>query len=120
MRDLVDAAQAQGVVSQYGGDDTVAVYVEDSDTPMPLDATLEEAGLSNQSSVHLSRCTKVTVTVHYNGQNRSETFGPGIPMHRVKAWSVGEKGFDLNLTLDVGVTGERGPRGDLVVQNGES
>ena len=96
VRDLVETAQAQGVVSQLRADNAVAVYVEGSDTPISIDVTLEEAGLGNQSSVHLSSCTKVTVTVHYNGKNRSETFGPGVPMHRVKAWAVGTKGFDLN------------------------
>ena len=34
--------------------------------------------------------------VHYNGRNLSESFGPGVPMHRVKEWAVGNKGFNLN------------------------
>lgn len=100
VRELAEAALAQGVTSQngggHGGGNAVAVYAEDSDTPLPASATLEAAGLGNHSSVHLSRCTRVAVTVHYNGQDRSETFGPGVPMHRVKDWAVGNKGFNLN------------------------
>lgn len=100
VRDLVEAAQAQGVALQdggaHGGADRVSAYAEDSDAPLPAGATLEGAGLGNHSSVHLSRCRRVAVTVHYNGQDRSETFGPGVPMHRVKEWAVENKGFNLN------------------------
>lgn len=100
VRELVEAAQAQGVASQngggHGGGNAVAVYAEDGDAPLPAGATLEAAGLGNHSSVHLSRCARVSVTVHYNGRDLSETFGPGVPMHRVKEWAVGNKGFNLN------------------------
>jgi hypothetical protein len=100
VRELVEAAQAHGVVSQdgdgHGDGHTVAVYTEDGDAALPADATLEAVGLGNHSSVHLSRCTRVAVMVHYNGRNLSESFGPGVPMHRVKEWAVGNKGFNLN------------------------
>jgi hypothetical protein len=100
VRELLEAAQSKGVASQtgddHGGGKDVAVYAEDRETPLPAASTLEAAGLSNHSSVHLSRCPRVAVTVHYNGQDRSEAFGPGVPMHRVKEWAVGNKGFNLN------------------------
>jgi hypothetical protein len=100
VRELMEAAQAQGVVASQNGarnadGNTIAVYAEDSDMPLPPDATLEAAGLGNQSSVHLSRCKQVTVTVNYNGKEHSEMFGPGVPMRRVKAWAVGKKGFNF-------------------------
>jgi hypothetical protein len=63
--------------------------------PLSPGSTLEAAGLGDQSSVHLSRCKQVAVTVHHNGQTRAESFGPGVPMHRVKAWAVGKQGFNL-------------------------
>ena len=95
VRELVEAAQAQGVGAPRGDDHAVAAYAEDGSAPLPPDATLEAAGLGPQSSVHLSRCSQVGVTVHYNGQTRTESFGPGVPMHRVKTWTVGKKGFNL-------------------------
>ena len=100
VRELVEAAQAQGIASRdgsdHGGDHAVAVFAEDGDTPLPADASLEAAGLGNYSSIHLSRCTRVEVTVHYNSRTLSEIFGPGVPMHRVKEWAVGTKGFKLD------------------------
>lgn len=95
--ELIEAAQSQGVTSSNGDHGAnVSVFAEDSDKPLVPGATLESAGLGNDSSVHLSRCARVTVTVHYNGQGRSDTFGPGVPMHRVKEWAVGKKGFGLD------------------------
>lgn len=95
--ELIEAARAQGMAASRNDDGhDVAVYSEDGDGPLPSNATLEVAGLGNDSSVHLSRCKKVVATVHYNGQCRSESFGPGVPMHRVKAWAVGRKGFGLD------------------------
>lgn len=97
VRELVEAAKAQGLAAEgEGKGHTISVYAEDRDEALSLDATLEAAGLGNQSSVHLSRCKKVAVTVHYNGKQRSESFGPGVPMHRVKQWAVGKQGFDLS------------------------
>jgi hypothetical protein len=96
VRELVEAAQAQGVAAApHNGGRAVAAYAEDGDAPLPAGATLEAAGLGHQSSVHLSRCKQVAVTVDYNGQTRAESFGPGVPIHRVKAWAVGRQGFNL-------------------------
>jgi hypothetical protein len=97
VRELVEAAQAQGVAAQNGGHGGgVTVFAEDGDKPLAAGATLESSGLGNHSSVHLSRCARVTVTVHYNGQDRTDTFGPGVPMHRIKEWAVGKQGFGLD------------------------
>lgn len=97
VRELIEAAQAQGVTSQNGGNGAgVAVFAEEGDVPLAAGDTLESAGLGNDSSVHLSRCNRVTVMVHYNGQGRADSFGPGVPMHRIKEWAVGKKGFGLD------------------------
>lgn len=97
VRELLEAVQAQGAVPLNGGHGAeLALFAEDVDTPLAPGATLESAGVSNDSSVHVSRCARVSVTVHYNGEDRTDTFGPGVPMHRVKEWVVGRKGFGLD------------------------
>jgi hypothetical protein len=98
VEDLVKAALAQGIASPEGGREggDIAAYAENGDTPLPTTATLEAVGLGNHGSVHLSRCTRVSVTVHYNGHDHTESFGPGVPVHRVKEWAVGSKGFNLD------------------------
>lgn len=92
VRDLIAAAQAQGFGSK---DATCSVYREDAEGALSPNATLEAAGVGDRSSVHVSQCTRVAVTVHFNGAQRTATFGPGVPMHRVKQWAVGKQGFDL-------------------------
>ena len=97
VRELVEAAQAQGVTPQKSAHThDVVVFVENGHKPLALDATLESLGIGNHGSVHLSRCAHVTVTVHYNGKETTDTFGPGVPMHRIKEWAVGKKGFGLD------------------------
>ncbi len=96
VRDLMKAAADQGLPAA-GGEavEAPAVFIEDAEDPLAPSATLDAAGLRHGASVHVSRCKKVLVTVHFNGKERSESFGPGAPMHRVKRWAVGKKGFDL-------------------------
>jgi hypothetical protein len=96
VRDLVGATSRQGQSDAEGRKNTAAsVYIEDADHALSLDDTLEAAGLGNQSSVHVSHCSRIAVTVHYNGKERAESFAPGVPMHRVKQWAVGKQAFDL-------------------------
>lgn len=97
VRDLLKAAAEQGL-AVAGGEaaEAPAVYTEDAENPLAPGATLEAAGLRHGASVHVSRCRKVRVTVHFNGKERSESFGPGAPIHRVKRWAVGKKGFELS------------------------
>lgn len=97
VRDLVKAATDLGLVT--AGAETaeaLAVFTEDDEEPLALDAMLDAAGLPQGASIHVSRCKKVRVTVHFNGQERSESFGPGVPIHRVKQWAAGKKGFNLS------------------------
>ena len=96
VRELIEAAQALDIATAHsGGDDVVAVYTEIDSVPLSVDVTLVAAGLGHHSSVHMSRCKQVMVKVRYNGKDISDSFGPGVPMYRVKEWAVGKKGFNL-------------------------
>ena len=93
VRDLVAAAASQGFPAAADGKGTV--FVEDADDVVPPGATLAAAGIHDQGSVHVHRCKKVAVTVHFNGVEKSQAFAPGTTVHRVKQWAVGKKAFDL-------------------------
>ena len=97
VRELVKAAADKGLALPRGAEaEAPAVYTEDAEEPLAPDATLEAAGLRHGASLHLSRCKKVQVTVHFNGKERSESFGPGARIHTIKRWAVGKKGFNLS------------------------
>jgi hypothetical protein len=93
VRDVVTAAAAQGFLAAADG--KAAVFAEDVDEALPLDATLEAAGIGHRGSVHVHRCRKVAVSVHFNG-TKSRTFAPGTTVHRVKEWAVSKQGFNLS------------------------
>src|SRR4051812_5330166 len=82
VRDLVAAAAAQGFPAAADG--KTAVFAEDGDDALAPGATLAAAGIGDEGSVHLHRCRKVAVTVHFNGAAKSHAFGPGATMHRIK------------------------------------
>lgn len=93
VRDLVAAAAAHGFAA--AGDAKAMVFAEDADDALAPGATLAAAGIGRQGSVHVHRCKKVAVTVHFNGATRSQAFGPGVTVHRVKEWAAGKKAFDF-------------------------
>lgn len=93
VRDLVRAIAAHGYA--VAGDGKAAVFVEDADDALAPTTTLAAAGIGHQGSVHVHRCGRLAVTVHFNGEAKSQAFGPGATLHRVKQWAVGKKGFEL-------------------------
>jgi hypothetical protein len=93
VRGLVSAAAAQGFPAAADGKATV--FIEDADDALLPETTLAAAGIRDQGSVHVHRCTKVAVTVHFNGSEKLKAFGPGATVHRVKQWAVGKNAFDL-------------------------
>jgi hypothetical protein len=72
-----------------------AIFAEDADEALVSDAALEAAGIAHHSSVHIHRCRKVAVTVHFNGGSKVESFGPGATISRIKKWAVSKQGFNL-------------------------
>jgi hypothetical protein len=93
VRDLVTAAATNGFAAAVDG--KAAVFAEDGDDALAPATTLAAAGIGHQSSVHVHRCKRVAVAVNFNGETKSEAFGPGATVHRIKQWAVGKKGFDL-------------------------
>jgi hypothetical protein len=93
VRDLVAAVAALGF--QAADDGKAMIFAEDTDDALPPGITLAAAGIHDQGSVHVHRCKKVAITVHFNGVEKSQTFAPGATLHRVKQWAVGKKAFDL-------------------------
>lgn len=93
VRDVLTAAAAHGL----GVDgDAPLVLLEDAEEPLAPDATLEHAGVTNRSRVHVHRCRRVGVTVNFNADQKCEGFPPSATVGRVRRWAVGKHGFDLN------------------------
>lgn len=92
-RDIIEAARAHGLAAPDGAD--ALVLIEDAEEPLAPDATLEVAGIVHRGRVHVHRCRRVAVTVNFNADQKTESFPPSATVARVKQWTVGKKGFDL-------------------------
>jgi hypothetical protein len=94
VRDVVSAAAAQGIATATAA--SSRVFAEDREDEIPLNATLEAAGVGDGDSLHIHRCKRIGVTVHFNGNEKSQSFAPGTTVNRVKEWAVSKKAFNLN------------------------
>lgn len=93
VRDIVAAARAHGFPAATDGD--ASVFVEDTDEALEVNGRLDASGIGHHGSVHVHRCKKINVTVHFNGVGKAQSFAPGTTIHRVKEWAVGKHAFDL-------------------------
>lgn len=96
VRDLVDAARAQGLRADDGED--LIVTIENRDEELDLDAPLRMAGVADRGRVHVHRCKRVAVTVSFNGEQKFNDFPPSTTVKRVTKWALGKDGFDLSDT----------------------
>lgn len=74
------------------------MYVDDHDEPLKPDATLASQGIGEGAKVFVGRCRRVSVTVRFNGDHKSDSFPPGAAVAAVFGWATGKKGFDLPAT----------------------
>lgn len=93
VRDVVEAARAQGLRAEDG--ETPSVTVEDDDAELDLDASLSAAGITDRGRVHVHRCKRVAVTVNFNARQKTDDFPPSTTVKRLKKWADSKKGFDL-------------------------
>jgi len=75
-----------------GGD--ARIWAEDADEPLAIDAKVEVLADRDVAAVHVGK-GQITVTVTYNGQTKSDSFGPGTKIDKVLDWAVGTGGFDI-------------------------
>ena len=90
---LVKVAREHGLSSP--DDLEVFVFLENSDTPLELDAKIEEVGLISRSRVHMHSLKEVEVTVNFNRAEEKGLFAPSTTVDRVKEWAVGKDRYDM-------------------------
>lgn len=87
VNDIVRAAAQKGLpVPADGG----LVFVEESDEPIKANLSAEQVGIKKHSRVHISRCKKVSVTVHFNAETGKEEFPPSVTVKKVRNWALKE------------------------------
>ena len=98
VRDILKSAETQGI--HFAGDESsLVILVEDQETELSTDLSLEEAHIGHRSRVHVHRCHRVEVTVNFNAAHITRAFHPSATVERVKRWAVGPapEGFGLHI-----------------------
>jgi hypothetical protein len=68
------------------GDEDGHVWVQEAEEELKLDVTFVEAGVGHQHHVHKGRCSRVEVTVRWNG-NHEHTYAPATTIATVEKWA---------------------------------
>lgn len=80
--DVVAAARKAGLTDELK--DGALVFGAEGDEPLDPSATLKAAGVRDRHRVHVHRCKKVLVTLHFSGQTEKLEFPPAATVERVK------------------------------------
>ena len=102
---LVEADEDATLIEAIGVHGDSHVWAEDADEPLAADAKVGMLAGSEVAAVHVGK-GQITVTVTYNGQTKSKSFGPGTKIDKVLDWTLSSQGFNIPV----------GDRDDLVLR----
>src|SRR5688572_2853058 len=80
--ELIEAARKAGLPDDRK--DGTAVFGHEADTPLDLTLSLKAAGIRDKHRVHVHRCKKVEVTLHFNERTETLSFPPAATVDKVK------------------------------------
>ena len=91
---LIKVAREHGLSTPEGRE--VFVFIENTDTPLVLDAKIDEVGLISRCRVHIHCCKRLEVTVNFNADQLKGLFPPSATVAWIKKWAVGKDGFGMS------------------------
>lgn len=75
---------AEGLLEQPD----LAVFIDEDDKPLDRESKEALKDVRNGARVHIVRCRRIKVAVHYQEKTAEEVFPPGAKVKTVKAWAV--------------------------------
>lgn len=90
--DHVTGEGLRGILHDLGllADEAASVVIDDADEAVDLKGKEPLKGVKRGTRIHVTRCLKVRVTVHFLDKSAHETFAAGARVRKVKAWAVRE------------------------------
>jgi hypothetical protein len=85
-------------VAARHGDGDALVFVGDGDEPVDSTLTLADAGVGENTHIHVARCRRVTATINFKEVSKPHEFPPNVAMAAVFEWAAGPNGFTLSGT----------------------
>ena len=86
VREIIAAAAGAGLQDALAAE--AHVFGLESEEPFDPECVLIAAGLGDKHRVHVHRCRKVEVTLHFNDVTEKKHFPPSATVARVKRWFV--------------------------------
>lgn len=80
------AAQKPLPVPAEGG----LLFVGEDDDPVDAALSLKDAKIKKHSKVHISRCRKIAVKVHFKDKTKDRIFSPATTVKTVRDWALHE------------------------------
>lgn len=74
--------------------DEYAIFVDESEKHISSDCDQSVSDIKRGTRVHVSRCRRIKVMIHFNGQTVDHAFPPGARVKTVKMWAVRQFGLD--------------------------
>ena len=72
----------------------VLLFLDEAEEPLKGKGKSAVPGLKPGARIHVSRCRKIAVTVHYLHRTAEHNFAPGARVKRVKKWAVDKFGLE--------------------------
>ena len=69
-------------------DEEFILFHDEDDEPIDWHGSKRPHHMKHGAKLHLTRCRKIDVTIHYLEQTKRHSFAPGVRARRVKAWAV--------------------------------
>lgn len=91
---VIEADAAATLADVTDAEPGVPIWAEDATEPLAVDATVAVLRDLDVVAVHVGK-GKITATVTYNGDTKSDSFGPGTKIDKVLDWATGPAGFNI-------------------------
>jgi hypothetical protein len=91
--ETIELPAGQTAGELLAGHDDAELWLENADAPLLRDTAIADL----PPGAHLSRstCKRVAAKIHFNDDEKTESFPSGTTVERVFQWAVGKDGFDL-------------------------
>lgn len=74
--------------AKHGEEPEALVFPEDADEAISEDATIDSIAGPRGVKVHIHRCRRVNVVVHFADRTLERAFAPGATIARIKRWAA--------------------------------
>jgi hypothetical protein len=83
---IADAAKSAGLPVP----EAALFFLEEREEPLDPDKGLQDVGVRADARIHIGRCKKVGVAVHYGKDEVQKSFPPSVLVGTVHAWAAGK------------------------------